>query len=80
MKVPDLRRTTVPPAPAVSDDRQLRAAWRAMVAAQLAVLERDCHAGFPVPAAQPASTADVPACCYPSSSAAMPSTAGKAWI
>ena len=69
--------------PAISDDRQLRLAWRALVDAQLAMLSRASRelrlmAKRPA-AASPTSEGEYVG--YASSNAAMPSSAGRGpWI
>ncbi len=87
MKAPDPWCATGRQQPAISDDRQLRLAWRALVDAQLAMLSRASQA-IPAELRLAAKRPGRPRrqrrraeyVGYASSSAAMPSSAGRAWI
>ena len=86
MKAPDPWCATGRQQPAISDDRQLRLAWRALVDAQLAMLSRASQA-IPAelrlmakrPGLQRRQSRTAAYVGYASSSAAMPSSAGRAW-
>ncbi len=87
MKAPDPWCATGRQSPAISDDRQLRLAWRALVDAQMAMLSRASQA-IPAelrlmakrPGLQRRQSRTAAYVGYASSNAAMPSSAGRAWI
>ena len=87
MKAPDPWCATGWQPPAISDDRQLRLAWRALVDAQLAMLSRASQAipaELRLAARRPHWRSRLRRRAesegYASSKAAMPSSAGRAWI